>query len=78
MNVNQAIDALLSITAVLFLEDSNRPIDREGNSILLKEWVEGTIRARGIGLDTKMNDMGYTDKRTKVYVFSVFSPSCLT
>ena len=71
MNVNQAIDALLDITAVLFLENSRESIDRESNSKRLKESVEALIQARGIDLTTKMNDPRYTAERAKVYAFSL-------
>ena len=77
MNVSQTIDALLDITGALFLENSDKLIDRESSSLCLKETIESIIQARGIDLDIKMNDNRYTAKRTKVYALSVFSSLCL-
>ncbi|KIM22799.1 hypothetical protein M408DRAFT_78481, partial [Serendipita vermifera MAFF 305830] len=64
MNVNQAIDALLALTALLSFDDSVESIDRESNSTILKKFLKSTLQARGIAPKTKMNDTNSSTKRT--------------
>src|SRR5450432_2699829 len=69
MNVSQAIGALVSLASMLFPEASNGPFDREENSAILKQVVEGTLQATGFALDVKMNDGVRPATRCKVYVY---------
>jgi hypothetical protein len=71
MNVNQAIDSLVSLASIIFVEDSEEPIDREGNSRLLRQAVEATLQARGIPLETKMKDELRVATKCKVYVIRI-------
>ena len=56
MNVDEAIDALLSVASAIFSSDTRGKPDLDTNTKHLKEAVEEILQARGIPLDTKMND----------------------
>jgi hypothetical protein len=68
MNVEQAIDALLTIAYAVFPGDSEPVADLEVNSKNLREAVEGMLQTTGIPLDTKMNDQRHPSTKCKVYV----------
>ncbi|KIM20957.1 hypothetical protein M408DRAFT_305863 [Serendipita vermifera MAFF 305830] len=70
MNMNQAIDTLLAVTALLSFDNSDDDTIREDNSTTLKEFLERMLHARGITPDAKMNDINFTSKRTNVALYA--------
>ncbi|KIM28299.1 hypothetical protein M408DRAFT_24000 [Serendipita vermifera MAFF 305830] len=70
MNMNQPIDTLLAVTALLSFDNSDEDTIREDTSTTLKEFLERMLHARGITPDANMNDINFTSKRTKVALYA--------
>ncbi|KIM28992.1 hypothetical protein M408DRAFT_329034 [Serendipita vermifera MAFF 305830] len=70
MNVNQAIDEVLTLTDLLSFNKSNGDIDREINSNSLKESLENMLQARRIALETKMKDTDSLHQKPKVVLYA--------
>lgn len=68
MNVEQAIDALLTIASSTFPEEANGEVDPVKNTQNLKEAIENMLQTMEVPLDTKMNDQRRLADRCKVYV----------
>jgi hypothetical protein len=66
MNVEEATDALVTIADHVFPEGSGSHLNRDLNTIKLKEAVEEMLQGKGISLDTKMNDVRRPAGRCKV------------
>ncbi|KIM21563.1 hypothetical protein M408DRAFT_80374, partial [Serendipita vermifera MAFF 305830] len=73
MNVNQGIDALFAVTALLSFDDCMEDIDRESNSTILKEFLESMLQKRGISPETKMSNTDDSLKRSKVVLYAATS-----
>ncbi|KIM22350.1 hypothetical protein M408DRAFT_49170, partial [Serendipita vermifera MAFF 305830] len=73
MNVNQVIDALFALIALLSFDDSEDNINRERNSTILREFLESMIQKRGISPETKMNDTNGPSYRSKVALYAATS-----
>ncbi|KIM22787.1 hypothetical protein M408DRAFT_332742 [Serendipita vermifera MAFF 305830] len=73
MNIEQAIDKLLTLTDLLGFDDSNGDVDQKKNSNILKDFLENLLQARGIAPETKMNDPGFLFKRSKVTLYAASS-----
>ncbi|KIM22776.1 hypothetical protein M408DRAFT_78551, partial [Serendipita vermifera MAFF 305830] len=73
MNVDQAIDTLLSVTALLTFHDSNEGIDREQNSGTLVGFLENMLRTRGIAHDAKLNEKYSPLESSKVAIYAATS-----
>jgi len=54
MSVDDAIEALITVTTAIFPEGSQEAPDPEINSKQLKEAIEDMLQVRGLALDTKM------------------------
>jgi len=65
MNVEQAIDALLTVASVVFPDDIESKIDPDVNSKNLKQTLEDILQNRGVSLDTLMRDQGRPSTRCK-------------
>jgi hypothetical protein len=68
MNVDEAIDALVSVATAVFPYEVPEKCDSETNMKHLKEAVENMLQARQIPHDTKMNDKDGPSVKCKVYV----------
>jgi hypothetical protein len=66
MNVDEAIDALITVATAIFPEDSQDTTDPEANSRNLKEAIENMLQARNIQLNTKMYERSRPQPRCKV------------
>jgi hypothetical protein len=54
MNVEEAINALLTVATAVFAEGSQATVDPDANSKNLKESIEGILQTRKIPIKTKM------------------------
>lgn len=70
MSVNEAIDALLDITAAIFPDNPEDAIDLDINAKNLKDAIENMLEARNIVLETKMDETR-ASAGCKVYVASI-------
>ena len=68
MNVNQAIDALLTIASTIFPGEPKEQHGLKLNAQNLKEAVENMLLVAEVPLDTKMNDQRRPCGNCKVYV----------
>jgi hypothetical protein len=66
MNVDDAIDALITITTAIFPEGSQEVPDPETNSKKLKEAIEDMLQTRGLAVDTKMYERDSPQTGSKV------------
>ncbi|KIM22344.1 hypothetical protein M408DRAFT_291301, partial [Serendipita vermifera MAFF 305830] len=73
MNVDQAIDTIFAVTALLSFDNSKDGVDRESNSTILREYLENMLQKRGISPETKMNDINASFKRSKVVLYAATS-----
>jgi len=75
MNVDEAIDALITVATAVFPEGSQDATDPEANSRNLKDAIEDMLQARNIPVNTKMYERSWPQPRCKVYVYS-FDMAC--
>ena len=68
MNVEQAIDALLTIASSIFPEEENGEVDLVKNTQNLNGAIDNMLQTMKVPLDTKMNDQRGPAERCKVYV----------
>jgi len=68
MNVDEAIDALISVAHSIFPEESQDVNDKERNSKVLKEVIEDLLQARGVPLNAKMYEKDRPEMRCKGFV----------
>ena len=68
MNVDDAIDGLVSVAAAVFPDQPPAMPDKEDNLKKLKEAVGDLLQARDISLDTKMNDKRRPSGKCNMYV----------
>ena len=68
MNINEAVNSLLDVAFAVFPEESHQTPNLEMNSQRLKVALEDMLQARGVSLDTKMNEASCPQTRCKVYV----------
>jgi len=54
MNIEEAIDALITVATAVFVDGSRDLNDKEGNSKKLKEAIENLLRTRRIPISTEM------------------------
>jgi hypothetical protein len=54
MNVDDAIDMLITVTTAIFPEGSQDVPDPETNSRKLKEVIEDMLQTRGLAVNTRM------------------------
>jgi hypothetical protein len=73
MNVDEAIDALITVATAIFPEGSQGIGDPEANSRNLKDAIEDMLQARNIPVNTKMYERCQPQPRCKVYVYSLTS-----
>jgi hypothetical protein len=66
MNVDQAIDALITVATAVFSDNSEDVADPENNSMKLKEAIEDMLQTRGIPVGAKMYERGGPQTRCKV------------
>ena len=66
MNVDDAIDALITVTTAIFPEGSQDVPDPETNSKKLKEMIEDMVQTRGLLVNTKMYERGSPQTACKV------------
>ena len=66
MNVDDAIDALIAVTAAIFPEGSQDVPDLETNSGKLKEMIEDLLRTRGLAVNAKMYERSGPQTACKV------------
>jgi hypothetical protein len=74
MNVDEAIDALITVATAIFPEGSQGIGDPEANSRNLKDAIEDMLQARKIPVNTKMYERSRPPPRCKVYVYSLTRP----
>jgi hypothetical protein len=68
MNVDDAIDTLITITTAIFPEGSQDVPDPETNSRKLKEAIEDMLQTRGLAVNTKMYERNSPQTGSKVSV----------
>jgi hypothetical protein len=68
MNVDEAIDALLTIASAIFPDKPDTDPDQETRTMQLIESVKSILRTRGIPPDRKMQDTNEESVGCKVYV----------
>jgi hypothetical protein len=66
MNVNEAIDALITVATAIFPEGSQEVPDPEPNSKKLKNAIEDMLETRGLPVNTKMYERDSPPTRCKV------------
>jgi hypothetical protein len=66
MNVDDAIDALITVTTALFPEGSQEVTNPETNLKKLREAIEDMLHTRGLPVDTKMYERNSQQTRCKV------------
>ena len=66
MGVDDAIDALITVTTAIFPEGSQEAPDPETNSKKLKEAIEDMLQARGLAVNTKMYERSSPQTGCKV------------
>ena len=69
MNVDQALDAILTIVSAVFPYDPEAEITAETNTRNLVAAVEDMLQAIGVPLDTRLHDKRLANPKCKVYVF---------
>jgi hypothetical protein len=74
MNVDKAIDALITVATAIFPEGSQGITDPGDNSRNLKDSIEDMLQARNIPVNTKMYERSRPQPRCKVYVYSLTPP----
>jgi len=73
MNVDDAIDALISVAHSIFPEESQDVNNKERNSKVLKEAIEDLLQTRGVPLNAKMYEKDRPETRCKVFVRSLYN-----
>jgi hypothetical protein len=73
MNVDEAVDALITVATTVFGEDSQDPVDPVTNSKHLKEAIEELLQTREIPVDSKMYERDRPQTRCKVYGYSCYT-----
>jgi hypothetical protein len=73
MNVDEAIDALITVATAVFGEDSQDIAAPEANSKHLKEAIEEIIQTREIRVNSKMYERDRPQTRCKVYAYSSYT-----
>ena len=66
MNVDEAIDALITVATAVFPEVSQDITDPAANSRNLKDAIEDMLQARNIPINTKMYERDRQQTRCKV------------
>jgi hypothetical protein len=66
MNVDEAIEALLTVATAVFAGDSQDVVDPETNSKILKNAIQKILQIREVPVNTKMYDRGRSQTRCKV------------
>lgn len=68
MNVDEAIEGLVSVASAVFPNNSYQDIDPELNMKNLRAAIEEILQARSIPLETPMHDKQQPPQTCKVYV----------
>jgi hypothetical protein len=66
MNIDDAIDALITVTSAIFPEGSQDVPDPETNSKKLKEAIEDMLQTKGLAVNTKMYERSNPQTGCKV------------
>jgi hypothetical protein len=73
MNVDEAVDALITVATAVFGEGSQGPADPVTNLKHLKEAIEELLQTREIPVDSKMYERDRPQTRCKVYGYSSYT-----
>ena len=73
MNVDKAIDALITVASAVFGDESQNMAIPETNSKHLKEAIEEMLQTREIPVSSKMYERDRPQTRCKVYVYSSYT-----
>ncbi|KIM31633.1 hypothetical protein M408DRAFT_63973 [Serendipita vermifera MAFF 305830] len=73
MNVDDAIDALVSVASAVFPPDAYEASDREENLNNLKEAVEALLEEKNVPLDMKMHDRRQPSTNCKIAIYAASS-----
>ena len=68
MNVDDAIDTLITVVTTIFTEGSQEVPDLETNSKKLREAIEDMLQTRGLPVNAKMYERSTPETRCKVWV----------
>jgi len=69
MNVEDAINAVITVAKAVFPEGSHDRDEQETNSKIIREAIEDLLQTRGIPLDTKLYEKDRPPGRCKVFVY---------
>ncbi len=68
MNVDDAIENLLSVASAVFPHEVYEEADREANMKRLQASIQKLLESRGMPIDTQMHDKRQPPAKCKVYV----------